>query len=82
MIITYIIVLRTSIVSLLLEVYSQVVNEPELQPVSQEEFSLSAASVQDGARLDIVTSFFQGECQSVPLLMSIFFIKSCQFLVY
>ena len=33
--------------------------EPELQPVSQEEFMLSAANVQDSARLDIVMNCFQ-----------------------
>ena len=35
------------------EVCSQVATELELQPVSQEKFSLSTANVQDGARLDI-----------------------------
>ena len=39
---------------LLTEVYSQVATEPELHPISQEEFSLSNANIQDDARLDIV----------------------------
>ena len=38
----------------LTEVCSQVASEPELQPVSQEDFSLSTVNIQDGARLDIV----------------------------
>ena len=60
--------------TLLTEVCSQVATEPELQPVSQEEFSLSTANVQDGARLDIVMNGFWGEDQSVLLLMSVFLI--------
>ena len=42
------------------EVCSQVITEPELQPVSQEEFSLSSANIQDGARLDIAMNGFLG----------------------
>ena len=53
---------------------SQVATEPELQPVSQEGFSLSTANVQDGARLDIVMNGFWGGGQSVRLLMSVFLI--------
>ena len=45
-------------VTLLTEVCSQVATEPELQLVSQEEFSLSTANVQVGARLNIVMSGF------------------------
>ena len=37
-----------------------VATEPELQPVSSEEFSLSTANTQDGARLDIVMNRFWG----------------------
>ena len=41
-------------------VCSQVATEHELQPVSSEEFSLSTANTQDGARLDIVMNGFWG----------------------
>ena len=58
---------------LLTEVCSQVATEQELQPVSQE-FSLSTANVQDGARLDIVMNGFWGEGQSMPLSMFVFLI--------
>ena len=47
--------------TLLTEVCSHVATEPELQPVSQEEFSLSAVYVQDGARMVIVMDGFWGE---------------------
>ena len=46
--------------------------EPELQPVSQEDFSLSTANVQDGARLDIVMNGFWGRGQSVHFLIPCF----------
>ena len=46
--------IRDLTAKLLTEVCSQVATEPELQPVSPEEFSLSTANTQDGARLDIV----------------------------
>ena len=59
--------------TLLTEICSQVATEPELQPVSQE-FSLSTANVQDGARLNIVMNGFGGEGQCMPLLMSVFLI--------
>ena len=42
------------------EVCTQVATEPELQPVSQEEFSLSRGNVQDGTRLDIAMNGFLG----------------------
>ena len=47
--------------TLLTEVCSKVASEPELQPVSQEDLSLSTANVQDGARLDIAMNGFWGE---------------------
>ena len=53
--------IRDLTATLLIEVCSQVVTEPELQPVSQEEFSLSSANVQDGARLGIAMNGFWGE---------------------
>ena len=49
---------------------SQVATETELQPVSQEDFSLSTANVQDGARVDIVMNGFWGgrsECAFVDV---------------
>ena len=46
------------------EVCSQVATEPEFQPVSQEDFSLSTANVQDGARLDIVINGLWGEVRA------------------
>ena len=46
---------------LLTEVCLQAATEPEVQPVSQEDFSLSVANVQDGARLDIIMNGFWGE---------------------
>ena len=55
---------RDLIATLLTEVCSQVATEPELQPVSQEEFSQSTANVQDGARLDIVMNGFWGEVRA------------------
>ena len=58
----------------LTEVCSQVATEPELQPVSQVNFSLSTANVQGGARLDIVMNGFWGWGQNVNLLMSLFLI--------
>ena len=64
--------IRDLTATLLTEVCSQVVTEPELQPVSQEEFSLSSANVQDGARLDIAMNGFWGGGQSVHLLMFVF----------
>ena len=36
----------------------QVATEPELQPVSPEDFSLSTANTQDGARLDSIMNGF------------------------
>ena len=50
--------IRDLTAKLLTEVCSQVATEPELQPVSPEEFSLSTANTQDGARLDIVMNGF------------------------
>ena len=52
--------IRDLTATLLTEVCSQVATEPELQPVSQEDFSMSAANVQDGARLDIIMTGFWG----------------------
>ena len=52
--------IRDLTATLLTEVCSQVAAEPEFQPVSQEEFSLSTANVQHGARLDIVMNSFLG----------------------
>ena len=52
--------IRDLTATLLTEVCSQVATEPELQPASQEDFSLSTANVQDGARLDIVMNGFWG----------------------
>ena len=52
--------IRDLTAKLLTEVCSQVATEPELQPVSPEEFSLSTANTQDGARLDIVMNGFWG----------------------
>ena len=66
--------IRDLTATLLTEVCSQVATEPELQPASQEDFSLSTANVQDGARLDIVMNGFWGGGQSVRLLMSVFLI--------
>ena len=61
--------IRDLTAKLLTEVCSQVATKPELQPVSSEEFSLSTANVQDGARLDIAMNGFGGEGQSMHLLM-------------
>ena len=66
--------IRDLTATLLTEVCSQVATEPELQPASQEDFSLSTANVQDGARLDIVMNGFWGGGQSVRLSMSVFLI--------
>ena len=52
--------IRDLTAKLLTEVCSQIATEPELQPVSPEEFSLSNANTQDGARLDIVMNGFWG----------------------
>ena len=52
--------IRDLTAKLLSEVCSQIATEPELQPVSPEEFSLSTANTQDGARLDIVMNGFWG----------------------
>ena len=46
--------IRDLTAKLLTEVCSQVATEPELQSVSPEDFSLSTANTQDGARLNIV----------------------------
>ena len=47
--------------SLLTEVCSQVIVEPELQPVSNpDEFSLATSNTQEGARLDVVMNGFWG----------------------
>ena len=43
---------------LLPEVCSQVATEPELQSVSQEDFSLSTANAQNGVRLETVMNGF------------------------
>ena len=64
--------IRDLTAKLLTEVCSQVATEPELQPVSSEEFSLSTANTQDGARLDIVMNGFWGGDQSVLLLTFVF----------
>ena len=56
--------IRDLTATLLTEVCSQVATEPELQPVSQEDFSLTTANVQDGARLDIVMNGFWGEVRA------------------
>ena len=52
--------IRDLTAKLLTEVCSQVATEPELQLVSPEEFSLSTANTQDGARLNIVMNGFWG----------------------
>ena len=62
--------IRDLTAKLLTEVCSQVATEPELQPVFQEEFSLSTANAQDGTRLDIVMNgFWEGrfECAFVDI---------------
>jgi len=47
--------------TLLSEVCSQVIVEPELQPVSNpEEFSLATSNTQEGARLDVAMNGFWG----------------------
>ena len=56
--------------TLLTEAFSQVTTEPELPLVSQEDFSLSTANLQDGARLDIAMNRFWGgrsECVFVDV---------------
>ena len=65
--------IRDLTATLLTEVCSQVATEPELHPVSQEDFSLSTANIQDGARLYIVMNGFWGS-QSMHLLMSMILI--------
>ena len=52
--------IRDLTAKLLTEVCSQGATEPELQPVSPEEFSLSTANTQDGARLNIVMNELWG----------------------
>ena len=56
--------IRDLTATLLTKVCSQAATEPELQLVSQEDFSLSTANVQDGARLDIVMNGFWGEVRA------------------
>ena len=56
--------IRDLTVKLVTEVCSQVATEPELQPVSSEEFSLSTANTQDGAILDIVMNGFWGKIRA------------------
>ena len=53
--------IRDLTTTLLTEVCSQVATEPELQPVSQEDFSLFTANVQDGDRLNIAINGFWSE---------------------
>ena len=64
--------IRDLTAKLLMEVCSQVATEPKLQPVFPEEFSLSTANTQDGARLDIVMNRFWGEDKSMLLLIFVF----------
>ena len=53
--------IRDLTASLLTEVYSQVIVEPELQPVSNpDEYPLATLNTQDGARLDIAMNGFWG----------------------
>ena len=59
--------IRDLTTTLLTEVCSQVATEPELQPVSQEDFSLSTANVQDGDRLNIAINGFWSECAFVDV---------------
>ena len=62
--------IRDLTATLLTKVFSQVTTEPELQPVSQEDFSLSTANLQDGAKLDIAVNRFWGgrsECVFVDV---------------
>ena len=58
----------------LLKFCSQIATEPDLHPVSQEEYILSISNVQDGASLDIVMNGFWGKDQSMHLLLFIFLI--------
>ena len=51
--------IRDLTATLLTEVCSQVAVEPELQPVSQQDYPASA-NIQDGARLDIAMNGFWG----------------------
>ena len=51
--------IRDLTATLLTEVCSQVAVEPELQPVSQQDYPASA-NIQDGARLDIAMNSFMG----------------------
>ena len=51
--------IRDLTATLLTEVCSQVAVEPELQPVSQQDY-LASANIQDGARLDIAMNGFWG----------------------
>ena len=61
---------RDLMATLLTEVCSQVSTEPELQPVSQKDFSLYTVNVQDGAWLDIVMNGFWEEIRVCICLCS------------
>jgi len=53
--------IRDLTASHLTEVYSQVIIEPELQPVDNpDEYSLATSNTQDGARLDVAINGFWG----------------------
>ena len=62
--------IRDLTATLLTEVCSQVSTEPELQPVSQKDFSLYTVNVQDGAWLDIVMNGFWEEIRVCICLCS------------
>ena len=66
--------IRDLTASLLTEVCSQVIVEPELQPVSNsDEYPLATSNTQDGTRLDVVMNGFWGVVnQRNALLMSEF----------
>ena len=53
--------IRDLITILFIELCFQVATEPEFQPVSQEDFSLSTTNVQDGTRLEIIINRFWGK---------------------
>ena len=66
--------IRDLTATLLTEVCSQVATEAELQPISQKEFSLSTANVQDGDKLNIAINGFWGRSE-LAFLMFIFLIR-------
>ena len=67
--------MRDLTAGLLSEVCSQVATEPDLQPVSEEEFSLSTTNVQNSVRLDIVMNRLWGQVRvCMHLLMLVFLI--------